>query len=61
MLVFFRTSLCRNLLTSLASNGANHVTGGVLKSTLVVDNGSVHTYTACFQSLSLDHLLSLIH
>ena len=27
--------------------GANHLRGGVLKSTLVVDKDSVHTYTAC--------------
>ena len=40
--------------------GANHARGGLLKSTLVVDNDSVHTDTACFQSHSPDHLFSLI-
>ena len=39
--------------------GANHVRGGVSKSTFVEDNDSVHTQHA-FQSHSLDHLFSLI-
>ena len=39
-------------LTSLASNGAVHVRGGVIKFRLVVDNDTtvhaVHTYTVAF-------------
>ena len=40
----------RDLAHESCIEGANHARGEVLKSTLVVDNDSVHTYTGCFQS-----------
>ena len=47
----------RDLAHESCIEGANHARGGVLKSTLVVDNDSVHTDTSCFQSHSPDHLI----
>ena len=49
---FFRTNVVLRFvdpsaiyLTSLALKGANHVRGGVLKSTLVVDNVTVYIHS----------------
>ena len=56
---FFGSS--RDLAHESCIKGANQARGGVLKSTLVVDNDSVHIDTACCQSHSPDHLFSVIH
>ena len=50
----------RDLAHASCIQSANNVRGGVLKSTLVVDDDSVDTCTVCFQSHGPDHLFSLI-